>query len=173
MKRILSSSRILVVGCAGSGKSTFSKALGRAANLPLIHLDQLYWQPGWVKTEKQVFVSKIASAIESDAWIVDGNYKSTLPLRLTRAEVVVFLDLSRTKCIWNVILRTLKSHGTVRSDMPDGCPERFDWEFIKYIWNFPHDYRPVLIDLLQQYDGEVIRLTSLSKARKFLTKFDM
>lgn len=172
MQDIFGSQRILVIGCAGSGKSTLAKAMVRKTGLPLIHLDQLYWQPGWVEPEKQIFVSKVASAIKVDQWIIDGNYKGTLALRLTRAQFVVFLDLSRTKCILNVLLRTLKSYGKTRSDMPDGCLERFDWEFIKYIWKFPRDYRPILINLLKQYEGEVIHLKNFDEVNEFVSKLE-
>ena len=136
--------RVLIVGCAGAGKSTFAKKLSRQTGLPIIHLDKIYWKPGWLKPDKQEFKLRVSQLTDNGGWIMDGNYKSTLAMRLVLADTVIFLDLDRITCILNVLKRTIRYHGTVREDMPQGCPERFDWQFVKYIWEFPRVYRPQL-----------------------------
>ncbi len=164
--------RVLVIGCAGAGKSTFSKKLAQNTGLPLVFLDQLFWQEGWIEKGKRLFVSEISDLISKENWIMDGNYKGTLRLRLTRADTVIFLDLGRTRCLWHVFTRTIKTLGKVRDDMPDGCPERFDWKFTKHIWHFPRDHRPILIEMLQEFDGSVVCLKNLSEYRDYLANIN-
>ena len=164
--------RILVIGCAGAGKSTFSKKLAQELGLPLVFLDKLYWQEGWVGKEKSVFTSEINDLISREYWIMDGNYKGTMPLRLTCADTVIFLDLGRVRCLWHVFIRTIKTLGKVRDDMPDGCPERFDWEFTKYIWHFSRDSRPILVELLQDFNGRIVCLKDLKEYRDFLARIN-
>ncbi|MEE9375148.1 MAG: hypothetical protein V3V04_02305 [Rhizobiaceae bacterium] len=161
--------RILVIGCAGAGKSTFSKKLAKQTGLPLTFLDQIYWLPGWVGKQRPLFASEIRELIANDKWILDGNYKGTLALRLARADTVIFLDLNRMKCLWHVLLRTMRTLGKVRDDMPEGCPEQFNWEFIKFIWRFPQDYRPILIQRLEGFEGNIVYLKSLVEYDGYLS----
>ena len=74
--------RIMVIGCPGSGKSTFSRKLHKLTGIPLYHLDLMYWNPDRTIVDKSVFRERLVNAIQSKEWIIDGNYKSTLELRL-------------------------------------------------------------------------------------------
>ncbi len=85
--------RILVIGCGGAGKSAFAREMGRRTNLPVVHLDRLYWRPGWVKTEATEWNRVVKEALSADQWIMDGNYGGTLSLRFQACDAVVFLDL--------------------------------------------------------------------------------
>ena len=98
---------------------------------------------------------------------MDGNYGSTLAQRLDRAETVIFLDIPRPVCLWRVLWRTATSYGRIRDDMPAGCPERFDWEFLKFIWNFQKMHRPQLIDALGHFDGTTIILKTSAEVTNF------
>ena len=128
--------RILILGCGGAGKSTLAGQLGEILDLPLIHLDQEYWQPGWVPTPDDEWLRRVGKLIQEERWIMDGNYGSTLGMRLRRAEWVIFLDYPRWLCLWRVMKRICRHRGRTRPDMTPGCAERWDWEFIRFIWDF-------------------------------------
>ena len=91
--------RILILGCGGAGKSTLARRLGAATGLPVVHLDGLYWQPGWVAMERAAWRRTVENEIAKDAWIIDGNFGSSLELRLSRAQAAVYLDYSRAVCL--------------------------------------------------------------------------
>ncbi|HHG3104736.1 TPA: DNA topology modulation protein, partial [Vibrio parahaemolyticus] len=138
--------RIAVIGSGGSGKSTFSALLGKELNLPVHHLDQLYWKPNWVKTPKDDWLKIQKSLCESECWIIDGNYQSTLDIRFEACDTIIFLDVNRYTCIYRALKRTLLS--SKRPDLAEGCDERFDIEFIKFIWDYPQNSKPVIMDKL-------------------------
>jgi adenylate kinase family enzyme len=91
--------RVMIVGSAGAGKSTLARALARRTGLPLVHLDALYWQPGWVETPRPRWREVQREALAGERWIADGNYGGTLE-RLALADVVVLLEYSRWICLW-------------------------------------------------------------------------
>lgn len=128
--------RVLVLGCCGAGKSTLAKHLHQNTGLPAIHLDQYYWKPGWKATSEEEWNARVKSLAEGDRWIIDGNYVSSLQPRLDRADTIVYLQYSTFRCLYRVIKRIVSYRGTVRPDMPEGCDERFDLEFLHYVLMF-------------------------------------
>ncbi len=106
--------KIIVIGCPGSGKSTFSKALHKASGIPLFHLDMMFWNPDKTTVEKSVFLERLSNVIEKDEWIIDGNYASTMEQRIKACDTVVFLDYPTELCLDGVRER----RGKARSDMP-------------------------------------------------------
>ena len=162
--------RILVIGCCGAGKSTLSRKLARITGLPLIHLDQEYWQPNWVESDPADWEAKVETLIQDDSWIIDGNYGGTMPKRLTRADTVVFLDRSRWVCLYRVLKRTSLHYGQARSELPEGCRERFDWEFLKYVYRFQLDRRPGILRNLEDLSPEkqVFHMKSDKEVTQFL-----
>lgn len=129
--------RIIVIGSPGSGKSTFSRKLAEITEIPLIHLDKEFWNYGWVETPIDEWVKKQENLILEDEWIVDGNYGGTMDMRVKKADTVICFQLSRMVCILSYFKRVITNINKVRPDMPEGCPEKFDFQFMKYIWNFP------------------------------------
>jgi adenylate kinase family enzyme len=128
--------RIVVIGMAGSGKSTFSRALSACTGLPVIHLDYHYWKPGWTKPSDDEWRDKQRSLLASDAWIADGNDDQTLDLRLERADTIVLLDTPWWTCAGRAFVRGLrKPAGT----MPEGCEDsvrrrlRDEWRLVGVI----------------------------------------
>lgn len=142
--------RLMILGCCGAGKSTFSLRLAEATGLPIIHLDQCYWQAGWEEPDKAAWAEQVNELAEQERWIIDGNYSGTIDLRLSRADAVVWLDTNRWLCLWRCVRRIIEHYNQVRPDMASGCPERFDWEFMQYVYRFHTEKRPALLALLEE-----------------------
>jgi adenylate kinase family enzyme len=162
--------KILIIGSSGAGKSTFARRLHRAIGLPLIHLDRLYWKPNWVETtDKSKWKRTIENALRGDAWILDGNYSGTLEMRLEKCDAVIFLDLPRLLCIYRILKRVALYKKGSRPDMADGCDERFDWEFVKIVWNYPTRSKPKVEALLHRFESEktIFRLHSQKEIEDF------
>ena len=161
--------RILIIGSGGSGKSTLARQLGEKTGLPVVHLDKLFWHPGWVESSKEEIDAKIMQAILEPRWILDGNYNRTLPKRLEYCDTVIYLDFSRFACLMGVVKRVLTTYGTVRPDMGEGCPERFDWDFLQWVWNFNKNKRKKYHDLLSAQTGkEIYILKNRRQVKRFL-----
>ena len=97
--------RILVIGCPGAGKTYFSKRLSKILSLPLIHMDNLYWNKDKTSIDTEALKEKLKPYLEQDQWIIDGNYHKTLEMRLPYATDVFVLDLSRKECIQGILER--------------------------------------------------------------------
>ena len=133
--------RIIIIGCPGSGKSTLARELGEKLDLTVVHLDRLWWTKGWENVSREEFDERLNNALKLDSWIIDGNYSRTMDARLEKCDTIIWLDYSRWACLRGMFQRVVLNHGKVRPDMAEGCPERFDWEFFKYIWNFNRNNR--------------------------------
>ncbi len=145
--------RIIVIGCPGGGKSTFSRALADITAIPLYHLDMMYWNEDRTTVPKDVFRSRLALAMEGESWIIDGNYGSTMELRIKAADTVFFLDYSADICLSGVMARK----GKPRSDMPWVEPEDYsDEDFIKFIENYERESKPKVMSLLERYSEKKI-----------------
>jgi adenylate kinase family enzyme len=130
--------RVLVDGMMGSGKSTFARALAARTGLPVIHLDLHYWKPGWVRPSDDEWRERQRALVAGEHWIIDGNYNETLPLRLERAETVVYLDTPWWLCASRALARGLRRPG---GEMPEGCVDsrnrrlRDEWGGVGRIWH--------------------------------------
>ena len=160
--------KILVIGCPGSGKSTLSRCLADKLCLPLVHLDKLWWREGWIEIPREEFDELLQVELEKPAWIIDGNFNRTLPHRLNYCDTVIWLDFPRITCLCGVIHRVIVNHGKTRPDMGDGCPDRFDMEFLKYVWGFNKAYREKYREMLGGTDGVT---TIILKSRKDVKRF--
>ncbi|MBQ8238138.1 MAG: DNA topology modulation protein [Oscillospiraceae bacterium] len=161
--------RIMIIGCGGAGKSTLARQLGEKTGLPVVHLDKLFWKPGWVSLSQEEFDERHRAAIARQSWIMDGNFDRTIPERLERCDTVLYLDFSRFACLLGVAKRIITSYGQVRPDMGDGCPERFDWEFLQWVWNFNRNKQEKNYRLLAQCaDKEIHIFKNRRQVRKFL-----
>lgn len=160
--------RIAIVGSGGAGKSTLSRELGEITGLPLVHLDHHYWKPGWVETPHDEWRIIQGELYDGDVWIVDGNYNRTFDIRFTRADTVIVLAFSRYRCLLRALTRSLRNYG--KCVQADGCPERFDLSFYRWIWNFPKEgFQNIDAALGAHGSGlNVIRLESPKQVRKFL-----
>ncbi|MBP3684316.1 MAG: AAA family ATPase [Oscillospiraceae bacterium] len=161
--------RIVIIGCPGSGKSTLARALGEKLDLTVVHLDRLWWTKGWENVSMEEFDSRLENALKLDSWIIDGNYSRTMDARMEKCDTIIYLDYSRWTCLWGMCQRVLGNYGKNRTDMPDGCPERFDWEFIKYIWSFNKNNRVLNYTRIAKYKhAKAIVLKNRKEKEAFL-----
>ena len=148
--------RIIIIGCGGSGKSTLARNLSKKTNLPVVHLDKIFWKEGWVNISREEFNTLLKEELKKEKWIIDGNYDRTIKERIEMCDTVIYLDYPRMCCLFGVIKRVVSSYGKVRPDMADGCPERFDLEFLKWIWNFNKEHRDKFYNILQKEKNKQI-----------------
>ncbi|MEM1093166.1 MAG: DNA topology modulation protein [Bacteroidota bacterium] len=140
--------RVIIIGSGGSGKSTLAKRLGRQLDLPVIHLDAHYWNPGWVETPPDAWAAKVDTLIQGEAWVMDGNYGGTMDARMARADTIIFLAFSRWRCLWRVLARRIRYRNRTRPDMAPGCPEQMNWVFAHYILMYPNTRTPRILKKL-------------------------
>ncbi len=161
--------KVLVIGSSGAGKSTFSRRLSDLTGIEIIHLDKLHWKPNWTEPSKEEWKATLEKAMRGEAWIMDGNYSNTLDIRIPVCDTVIFLEMLPAVCVYRVLKRVARSYGKTRPDMADNCVEQFDWEFIKWIWNFENRSKPKMEKLLEQFKNEktIIRLKSKREVEDF------
>jgi adenylate kinase family enzyme len=152
--------RIPVIGCSGAGKSTLARVIAKRYQLPLIHLDRCYWRPGWIAPSEIEWAEEVERLIAAPAWVMDENFNSTMHRRAEVADAIVFLDLPRWLCLMRVLRRVVLGYGRGRADVAPGCPERFDWAFLKWIWNYPTRSRAKTLKLLQEFPRIKVVLNS-------------
>ena len=163
--------KILIIGCAGSGKTTLAKILAKTINIPVIHMDRFYWQANWGRVEDEKWQEIVLSFCEQEAWIMDGNYTSSLPLRMKYATSIIYLDVPRWKCLLRAFIRRFRLfHNLKRQDIPKDCKDRINLEFYQWIWNYPHRSRPKTMSMLQNFPRQVFILKTRKDIRAFLTK---
>ncbi|MEO1341195.1 MAG: DNA topology modulation protein [Cyanobacteria bacterium J06635_13] len=148
--------RIAILGSCGAGKSTLAVSLGQKLDLPVFHLDAYFWQPGWQETSARQWLEIQQQLVKGDRWLIDGNYGSTLDVRLAAADTIIWLDFHRYLCLIRICKRYLKYSGKTRPDMAPACPEKLTREFIQYVWNFPQLHRPRIVAKLAQYQAKQI-----------------
>lgn len=161
--------RIIVIGCPGSGKTTLSKQLTNKLGLPLIHLDVLHWRDGWQTIPKDEFDRLLIDELVKPNWIIDGNYNRTIPLRLQYCDTVIWLDYPRITCMLGVLKRYFQSRGKSRPDMGGNCPERLDFEFLKFVWRFNKTHRQRYKEMLDNANEvKLIILRNRKETKRFL-----
>lgn len=155
--------KILVIGCPGAGKSTFARSLHKMTGIPLYYLDMLFHRADRTTVSEEIFDEQLNVLLQKEKWIIDGNYLRTLPERLKYADMVFFLDYPLDVCLDGVRNRI----GRKREDMP-WVEEEFDAAFEEWIRNFAKNQKPVIEDLLKNFDGKVVIFSSRHEAGLFL-----
>lgn len=161
--------RVIIIGCPGSGKSTFARELHRLTGLPLHHLDMMYWNADRTTVPKDVFRTRLANVLESPEWIIDGNYGGTLELRLQHCDTVFFLDLPTDVCINGIEVRK----GKPRPDMPWIENGESDEDFLSFVKEYNKESRPRVLALLRQYaDRRIVVFHSHDEIDEFCRSFE-
>lgn len=156
--------KICILGCPGSGKSTFSRKLHQITDIPLFHLDMLFWNADKTSVDRETLRQRVEEVMQNPAWIIDGNYGATLDQRLSACDTVFLFNLPAEICLAGVEAR----RGQVRPDMP-WIEEEEDPEFTAYIRSFSTDKLPSIDQRLQEYPAiTVIRFRSHAEADAYL-----
>jgi adenylate kinase family enzyme len=162
--------RIALIGSGGAGKSTFARELGAKLEIPVVHLDPIFFSPGWVEMSQVEWKALQQELVQSPAWIIDGNHAETLDVRLSAADTVILLDLNRFICMWRVIKRRISYRRKARIDRASGCEERLAWRFVRWVWTYPLRGRPQALAAIEEFapHARVIRLSTRAQVREFL-----
>ena len=162
----------MIMGCSGAGKSTLARELHQLTQLEVIHLDQYYWKSNWIESEKAEWEKVVRILAQKEEWIMDGNYSSTMDIRVERADTLIYLDYPTLTCLWRITKRILQYYGQERPDMPLGCPERFDLEFYHYVATYNLTRRKKMMNRLKELPAEkaVFILRNDGEVQQFLEK---
>ncbi|MFZ9858205.1 MAG: AAA family ATPase [Roseiflexaceae bacterium] len=160
--------RIMILGSGGSGKSTLARHIGLVLNIPVTHLDQLFWQPNWNAVDRETLIARQQAVVSQPCWIMDGNYTSTLDVRLAHADTVILLNTSRWRCLYRVVARRIAYHGQTRPDMGADCLEQLTWEFLMFIWNYPKRIPALKVRLNALPNKRIIVLNTPAEVKAFI-----
>ncbi len=168
--------RIFIIGGAGSGKSTLARELAKVAQLPLHHMDRLFWKPGWTTSDKikAKFDTRISQIVGQRSWVLEGAYKRSLPTVLKRAEMVVYMDTHPWICAKRVAKRWIDHYifNRPRPDLPVGCQEQIDLGFIREALDWQRKQKPQILQAIRVYGDskKVLYLRSKRTVADFLTR---
>ena len=156
--------KVIVIGCSGGGKSTFSKQLAEITGLTLYHLDNIYWLPDTSHLERPVFIKKQKEIMKTESWIIDGNYGKTIKYRIKECELAFFFDIPTEVCLKGVLTRERK-----RDDI--ACELEPNEELTDYIINYRKKNRPKVMRLIKNHpEVEVVTFKSHNEADEYLKK---
>lgn len=134
-------------------------SISRRTELPVVHLDVLFWRHGWTPAAREEALRDLGAEIAQDRWILDGNFLADQSgdedARFDRADTVIFLDLPRTTCLWRLLKRLVRDRGRSRPDLPEGCTEGFDLPLLRWVWAYPKADRPRVLEILARLDKRV------------------
>ena len=168
--KIESKRRIAIIGSGGAGKSTLARELAAILDIPVVHLDPIFWRPGWVEMPQDEWRAQQEELIRQTSWIIDGTHAATLDVRLRAADTVVMLDLNRLVCTWRIIKRRVCYGRKPRFDRAQGCEEQLNWKFVRWVWTYPSRGRPEALEAIATHalNAEVVRLTTRRAVRRFV-----
>ncbi|MBP1856637.1 P-loop NTPase family protein [Rhizobium herbae] len=165
--------RVTIIGCSGSGKSTLAKTLSEMFQLPHVSMDRdVFWLPGWTQRPRADALEIVERTVAQQRWVMDGTSPGTLPLRLPRTDLVLWMRPPRRVSLFGVVIRWLKYRGRTRPEMAENCPERLTAEFLRYIWNFEKTESPEIEQKLADYGPvvPVLVLRSHHETRRLLDR---
>lgn len=159
--------RIAVVGSGGSGKTYVSRALGKMLDVPVTHLDAVYYDQDWHPLPGEEFAARQRDMVRGDRWVIDGNHYATLPIRLAACDTVVMMDVSTTSALLGVLGRQVR-HGA--GHHANGVHNRLNAGVLRYVATYRRRMRPRMLAEIDRAaeDAVVVRLTSRRQARRWL-----
>lgn len=162
--------RVAIVGSPGVGKTTFSRQLAEKLGLPLAHLDYYYHDKNHdYENDREAWIKRVEKLTAEPEWIIDGNYRSTFPLRFDRADVIIFMDYKRWRAIKGVYMRRFQYRNKLRADMPEGWQEKVPHDFFMFVWNFNKKYRSDIVSALSSnHNKKIIIFKTPTEAKRYL-----
>ena len=162
--------RVMIIGQSGSGKSTLARQMGAITHLPVVHIDHIHWQTGWIERPDAERNALCEAVHAKESWIFEGGQSATWPQRLARADTLIWLDFPFALRLWRVLLRTVRNWGRNRPDLPDGCPDRFSLSFLRLVWRTRNTHRVKMQALYDSAPDEKsrYRLASRRDVHRFL-----
>lgn len=167
--------KIAVVGYSASGKSTFSKRLSEYYNIPVLHIDTIYFSKGMIVNDKKKSEQTIYDFMKQDQWIIDGTYRYLATERYDEAEQLFIFDFNRFKCFFGVMKRYIKYRNQQRDTMAVGNPEKIDFSFIKWIlWDGrKKDSKLLMKSFRDKYQDKAIRFTNRRQVNNYLKSINI
>jgi adenylate kinase family enzyme len=162
--------RVAVVGNGGSGKTWHALRLGHALGVPVIHLDLYRYDAEGRERDDVTFREEVSRRLDEPSWVADGNYLGSLGDRLSRADLVVFLDRPAALCLAGVIARRVRNRGRRVEDA--GHVDRFDAGFVKYVLTYNRTMRPRLLAQLAEAPCRVVRVRSRRQVRALAAQME-
>ncbi len=160
--------KIMIFGRPGGGKSTFANALSKALNIPVHHLDKHFFISGWAKRDHQEFLQIQQKLVSQKEWIIDGNSTKTLEMRWGEADLILYFDISRYRCLWRIFKRLFTGESPF-DDRADGCKEQVTWKLVRYLWTFETRATPLIQNLQKKYpDKKLLILKTNQEIQKTL-----
>ena len=163
--------KITVIGYCGAGKSTLARTLGERYGIPVLHFDRVHWAPGWQERDKKEAHQIAHEYMEQPEWVIDGNYtKYEYRRRMAEADMIIFLDFPRLNCFVRAWKRYFHYRGRTREDMTEGCPEKIDAEFMRWIlWESrTRKKKENYQQIVKQYSEKTVVLRSQKEIDRFL-----
>jgi adenylate kinase family enzyme len=162
--------RIALIGCGGSGKTFLSKQFAALIDAPVTHLDAVYYDDEWNTLPKEKFAAVQEDLVAAPAWVIEGNYAGTLPIRLRAADTVIFLDLHPAVCLCGIAQRRLR-YGRGQHNAT-GVYDRITWNFIRYVWSYRKTMAPRVRTLIGEHAAHatVHVVTSRRQARALVAR---
>jgi adenylate kinase family enzyme len=160
--------KILVLGVSASGKSTFARKLAEKTKLSLTHIDAIMWEPGWQYIGDEATVAKLHEIGAGEEWIIEGYIeKAARPFLFERADTIIYLDYPRMVATMRYLKRWFKHRKNPRPELA-GCPEIFDWEFMKLVWRKGESWSVNKFLAQMPSQDKVIKLISSRVTKDFL-----
>ncbi|GFE25744.1 topology modulation protein [Streptomyces nigrescens] len=160
--------KVAIVGCGGSGKSHLARQLAMRLDAPVTHLDAAFYDEEWNALPMEKFAEVQRELVAQPAWVIDGNYNSTLQIRLEACDTVVLMDVSTPAALWGILSRQIR-HGAGHKG--NGVHNRIHWGVIKYVATYRRKMRPRVMAKIEEFaagHAEVVMLTGRRHTRRWL-----
>lgn len=162
--------KVVVIGCGGSGKSHIARELGKVLGAPVTHLDAVFYDEDWNPLPMEEFAAAQRELVAQPTWVIDGNYHSTLSVRLEACDTVVLMDVSTPAALWGILSRQLR-HGA--GHQGNGVHNRIHWGVVTYVATYRRKMRPRVLARIEasaSSHAEVVLLRSRGHTRRWLKR---